>query len=139
MGRSLSRLRGLPAFAAVLACAGCLGLASRRNPPASPVRSAASEPAASPAPQPAPPLQLSGPAPPTAALNPGGPNNRPAAVLDPPPPAAGSGPSAGQAPPPQPDVSKSLRDLYQLARQRYATVDGYVVRLKRREAVGGKL
>ncbi len=43
-----------------------------------------------------------------------------------------------QAVPLRTEAVTPLRELYRLACQRYATVDGYIARLRRREQVGGK-
>jgi hypothetical protein len=143
MGRHLPPLPGLPVLVLVLACAGCAVLTGPRTAPVSQVGGAAAESPgqARSASEPAPALQIAGPAP----LSPAGRNDPPSPVLGPPPPAAGSASSASQgipiaqAPPPQSDGNQALRELYRQAQQRYATVDGYVVRLRRREEVGGKL
>jgi hypothetical protein len=104
-------------------------------------------------PRPAATLQI--PTPPTAALAAGESGTRPASYVAPlekpnPPvqPALLTQPAGTAAPAVQPAAGQGaqapagvspLRQVYQKAAQRWATIDSYIVRLKRREAIGGKL
>ncbi len=88
-----------------------------------PPQAAAVPPAPTTAPQPTGATVL----PPTAAVPP----VPPAATTPPPPPQA-------DATPPADDGTARLRDLYRLAVERYAAIDGYVVQLCRREQVNGQ-
>jgi hypothetical protein len=67
----------------------------------------------------------------------------PAPPLKPVPPAAtpptSSVPSSSSPPPPPSAPAVTVRQLYQTARTRFATVDSYIVRLTRREQVKDKL
>lgn len=61
----------------------------------------------------------------------------------PPAPAPATPPKVTPAPPPAPPAAPaatalSVRQIYELARDRYATIDSYIVRLTRREQVKGK-
>jgi hypothetical protein len=143
MVRHLCRLRGLPAFLAVCAAVGCAGAPARPKSPIGPPASRDQANARG-AQEPAAPLQIPGPAPQASAPpSPVSPNELPSpaprAAPPAPTPERGIPVARSQTPPAQADASAPLRELYRLAQQRYATVDGYVVRLKRREQVGGKL
>ncbi len=149
MVRRISEVRWFPILAVGLAGFGCVGPAARRTAPPgqgvapSPAIRAVAEPAA---------LQIPGP-PPGAPLGPVQFVNHVESL-----PSAGQAPKTADQPatlpmserltpvaqaqsrplPPSSENGLPLGTLYRLAQQRYATTDGYIVRLRRREQVGGK-
>jgi hypothetical protein len=135
MGRAMadhfSMLRWLPALALGATLGGCAGPAVKRQEPITPappqpvpvVRDAPARPAA-------PPKVTEGPGKlPDNVLSGVKPDVKPATHAEPPPGADRLVPSPKSGP---------LRTLHRQAEQRYASLDGYLVRLRRRELVDGR-
>lgn len=119
--------------------AGCQGLAQRRNTSAPPVTRRPVDT------KPAPPLRID--TSPYHPLPPSPPSNvdhrplpePPTTPLPPTLPATEKKPETPSVAPTAPtDPLADVRRLYRLAAERYASVDGYVARMRRRETVGGK-
>lgn len=134
---------------ALALCCGCQNSPPRRLPRPKPMAAAelpgdgtvrAAGPlriAEPPAPPPAAEVPGAAPAPPPAGERPAVPASAPADPL----PALPDPPSPGTTPPPAPAAAPAegkLRRLHRLAAEEYARMDGYVVRLTRREQVNGK-
>jgi hypothetical protein len=134
MVRRLTISRWLSILTLGLTCAGCADLPSRRGESGT---HASPPPAPAPAAPPMPPLQISGPAAqaaqPTAhaELVVRGRSLPDAAAERLVPVAQGEVAAPTQA-------ARQLRTLHRLAEQRYASVEGYVVRLRQREVIAGK-